>query len=1135
MSDERRAQQQPDADQQAESQDSLLEKVGQTRARHHRPRFKRGRSVGGYVIERREGEGGFGDVYQARSKEYDSVAAIKVAFVIATDSSLSGLPAHEARLTGKLRHPNIVRVYHSDEYQPAADDLVGGDARFAGARVHYIAMEWLQGKPLARASAPMEPARAVRIALQVARALDYAHELGVVHRDISPNNIYLATAFDDPAAQAGQRELVKVLDFGLGFIRRPASQAGTSTASILVNQPLGSQFQRLGAGTPSYMAPEQHRAEEQRWFTDIWGLGAVLYQLLGGTPLFTGEVTNHDPVPPLPAAGLPGAPPLPDDLRRLVGRMLDKAPRQRPRAAEVCQALEQVQGELARSPLELHLAAMERSLDAATEDALARLEQGLARDGDADQIRRFVDLLSETPLLARWLGLSGDCDAVWHTLYGLGRDDLDRQTALRLEALHRFVADNHLVLRIKGVDISSLLGSWQAAAGLSPEAQGVTYHQQRESPTHWPPKGQACEQPQHAFCLPSLGYSHHSGSLFIAGSGWLYRLQGPNFACKDSFNFASDTGGVLHSPDGRRYLAGSGGSFYVRDSATHAPICRLEDSPALADMLHWSEDGERVYAKHDYLLYAWDARAGALLCRNELRELYLGAQAVVGRNLVSMIRISPEGDAHLNQLAIINTDTLTITDYLPAVDSKYAEDVLIPIPGRKGALRICGTEIYWYSNQRRTLSLMGQLSFELRRVSYPRKTFSRPWALSRDNGILFCASDRGLLVALDTDTGAEIGRVGVQRDLLGPLCLADSDQRIVYATDETVYSIPTRAVLQGSGNKVKPDVLCQGLDPRSIPNWTPSVDGALAGRDKGNLLLVRDHQTLAVNAAAHGDEVTHFCSHRDPDGDQLWVTVDQSLTIRLWHADGAIKSDALRRCDALFSACDAPFHRVTAICFDGQRIYVFGKPSNDDQATYMLALGYKAGRLMKPQFCATYGIDTFRHLYHLAPLEQGLVFLSRKKDSLYWWADPLSDFNDRPRARPAVAPLDHKVSGGFVSFLPMLARHGLYLWDAGLWQISALTLGSDGAVTSRVVAEDVHVTNWHLAGDYLCVGSNFQGTVSLIHRRSGAILPLTSANDIAYATAFGDNAAGVETYSVMEARLPRLFQRVVGVRQEDNR
>ncbi len=198
--------------------------------------LKAGDKLGPYEILAAIGEGGMGEVYQARDTRLNRIVAIKVSKDQFTDRF-----EREALLVAALNHPHVCQLFD-----------VGAN---------YLVFEYIDGAPL---KGPMPAKHALPIGLQIAEALEEAHKHGIVHRDLKPANILLTTRG------------VKVLDFGL------AKQQGESRAAEDETQT--SELTRAGAvmGTPAYMAPEQWQGKPADARSDIYAFGCVLYELLTG-------------------------------------------------------------------------------------------------------------------------------------------------------------------------------------------------------------------------------------------------------------------------------------------------------------------------------------------------------------------------------------------------------------------------------------------------------------------------------------------------------------------------------------------------------------------------------------------------------------------------------------------------------------------------------------------------------------------------------------------------------------------------------------------------------------------------------------------------------------------------------------
>jgi eukaryotic-like serine/threonine-protein kinase len=258
--------------------------------------------VGRFEILREIGRGGFGVVYEARDQQLSRNVAFKAVRAGDQAALREERLQREAESAARLSHPNIVTLYDVGRCEHGP----------------YLVLELLQGRSLAErlAQGPMPVREALRVATRVAEGLAHAHGRGVVHRDLTPGNVFLC---DD-----GQ---VKVLDFGLAHA---------------FGQP------RIAGGTPSYMAPEQWRGAPEDERTDVFALGVMLHRMLSGALPFEEDggkaVTGPRPAPELDVSEVPA-------VGELVSRMLEKDPVRRPRdGGAVLSALTSFQQELERRP-----------------------------------------------------------------------------------------------------------------------------------------------------------------------------------------------------------------------------------------------------------------------------------------------------------------------------------------------------------------------------------------------------------------------------------------------------------------------------------------------------------------------------------------------------------------------------------------------------------------------------------------------------------------------------------------------------------------------------------------------------------------------------------------------------------------
>jgi serine/threonine protein kinase len=269
-----------------------------------------GKTLGKYEVLEHIGHGGMSEVYKGQHAQLDRMVAVKVLHpFLAGEEGFVTRFKREARIVATLRHPNIMQVYDFD-YNEALD-------------IYYMVMEYIDGPTLkTRMTEGLLPQEeAVRIGIAIADALDYAHQRGMVHRDVKPANIMFM--------QDGQPVLT---DFG---IAKMLTLSGLTASGAMV-------------GTPAYMAPEVGMGRQGTAVSDIYSLGVVLYQMLTGQLPFEsdspmGMVMQHINDTPPPLARFVQL--VPQGLEAVILKAMAKDPEERfGRAAEMAAALRQVVG-----------------------------------------------------------------------------------------------------------------------------------------------------------------------------------------------------------------------------------------------------------------------------------------------------------------------------------------------------------------------------------------------------------------------------------------------------------------------------------------------------------------------------------------------------------------------------------------------------------------------------------------------------------------------------------------------------------------------------------------------------------------------------------------------------------------------
>jgi serine/threonine-protein kinase len=316
-----------------------------------------GQTIGRYRVLSLLGAGGMGEVYLAVDERLRRRIALKLLpRRLSSDPDRLRRFEQEARTASALSHPNVRVIHEVGETE---------DGR------RFIAMEYVEGETLrerlarARAAGTGLPLReAVDVAQQISAGLAAAHDAGVVHRDVKPENIVVRSD-----------GLVKVLDFGLAKLAERAPDERGNTNSAIDTEP------GMVLGTVQYMSPEQARGLPMDARTDVWSLGAVLYEMVAGRPPFDGETTSDVMVavlerepPPLDVA-----PEVPDELRHVITTAMRKRREERYETANA---------------MELALKRLQRRLEAEAdqhERIVQRSAQGSADGPDREPRRTAPD------------------------------------------------------------------------------------------------------------------------------------------------------------------------------------------------------------------------------------------------------------------------------------------------------------------------------------------------------------------------------------------------------------------------------------------------------------------------------------------------------------------------------------------------------------------------------------------------------------------------------------------------------------------------------------------------------------------------------------------------------------------------
>jgi serine/threonine protein kinase/tetratricopeptide (TPR) repeat protein len=258
-----------------------------------------GTKLGRYEIRSKLGEGGMGEVYLAVDRELDRTVAIKILpEALALDHQRLQRFIQEAKAASALNHPHILTIHEIG---------TTGNSRF-------IATEFIDGETLRQhMHSPLKLSEILEIAVETASALAAAHAAGIIHRDIKPENVMVR-----------RDGYIKVLDFGLAKLTEPVGSTtdGEAPTKAMVNTGAGTVM-----GTANYMSPEQAKGVHVDVRSDIWSLGAVLYEMVSGRVPFPGETPTETISLILQKDAAPltrFAPNVPNELERIVTKTLTK-------------------------------------------------------------------------------------------------------------------------------------------------------------------------------------------------------------------------------------------------------------------------------------------------------------------------------------------------------------------------------------------------------------------------------------------------------------------------------------------------------------------------------------------------------------------------------------------------------------------------------------------------------------------------------------------------------------------------------------------------------------------------------------------------------------------------------------------
>jgi WD40 repeat protein len=507
-----------------------------------------GSRIGNYTVIRELGHGGMGVVYLAEQANLKRLVALKVIRhgINATPEEVARF-CDEAEAVARLQHPNIVQIHE-----------VGGHDG-----VYYLALEYVEGGSLDQhlAGTPQEPVVAARLIETLARAIHHAHRRGILHRDLKPANILMS----------GESAVAKVTDFGLAKRLEPGD-ARTQSGLIL--------------GTPSYIAPEQAsgKSGEVGPSVDIYGLGAILYEMLTGRPPFKGatalstleQVVSQEPVAPSRFHRQ-----IPRDLETICLKCLEKQPGRRYPTAEGLAD-------------DLHRFLSGRPILARPIGAWGRAWKWARR-------RPIEACLTAAVLAVAAIGLAG---IVWQWRNALAQRDTARQELYRASMVAAAAA-----LQLHNITAARRI--LETAPEAFRQWEWYHFHSQLDNASR--------VLVGHEGSVLGLAFSPDGGRLASCSVDRTVRLwetaTGRQIAVANGHGGSGDA--VAFSSDGRRLaFGGNDGTVRLLEARTGLPLAVCRGHSGSITALAFSPDGRRLVSSaspEDDLCRLWDAATGALV------------------------------------------------------------------------------------------------------------------------------------------------------------------------------------------------------------------------------------------------------------------------------------------------------------------------------------------------------------------------------------------------------------------------------------------------------------------------------------------------------------------------------------------